>query len=294
MQKVVFIGSGPVAAESLSLLAKHTAIEAIITKSSTRLVMERVLPETPVHTADNRSQLDELCAHNAFESDLAILIDFGVIVSGKVIESFPSGIINSHFSLLPDLRGADPITFAILKGYDKTGVSLMIIDEGMDTGKLIGAKSITIDPGETSPSLTTKLIRLSDELLQDKLPLYTSGQLKPKNQPHPDRATYTRKLNKDDGIIDWQKPAIELEREVRAYIEWPKSRTTIAGREVIITKAHASSNTDHKTPGTISVIDKKIVVSTQQGTLWIDSLKPAGKKEMPSEAFLAGYGHLLK
>lgn len=293
---IVFFGSGPVAAKSLELLQHSFSIEAVVTKPATISEMTAAAPGVPIHTATNKQTLDELIIDHPFTSQLAILIDFGIIVSKQVIDSFELGIINSHFSVLPEWRGADPISFAILSGQPTTGVSLMLVDEGMDTGKILITKSTKIDPSETTPTLTDKLILLSDSLLSEIVPRYLAGTVKPRMQSHPDRATYSRKLTKEDGQIDWSKPAVVIEREIRAFIEWPKSRATLAGKDVIITRAHAlpTQPTDSK-PGDIDIVDqiKEFGVITSNGTLWIDRLKPAGKNEMTSEAFLAGHRHLL-
>ena len=297
-KSIVFFGSGPVAAKSLALLAQNFTIEAVVTKPATVVQMSSIVSGDRVYSAGNKLELDDLIVAKQFSSQLAILIDFGIIVSEKVIQSFEYGIINSHFSILPELRGADPISFAILSGQAKTGVSLMLVDKGMDTGKIITSKVLKIDPGDTTPSLTEKLITLSNGLLTDFVPKYIDGTIKPKTQPHPDRATYSRKLSKKDGLIDWSKPAEAIEREIRAFIDWPKSRTNLAGKDVIITKAHAApSNSPGSKPGGVeqSLLEQGILmIETAKGTLCVDELKPAGKKEMPVQAFLAGYKHLLK
>lgn len=287
---VVFFGSGPVAAESLRLLLKHQEVEAVVTKPSTVHQMTAVAKGICVHSVNTRSDLDDLISTGLFESQLAILIDFGIIVSQIVIDSFAFGIINSHFSLLPQWRGADPISFSILSGQPKTGVSLMMIDQGMDTGKILTQKSTTIDADETTPSLTNKLINLSDDLLQEYIPRYANGEVTPRRQPHPDRATYSRKLTKQDGILDFNKSAEVLEREVRAFIDWPKSRTAIGGKDVIITQTSVDLTKSGPAGTVFKTSDKKIGIHTRQGALIIEALKPAGKKEMPVKAFLAGYG----
>lgn len=158
--QTVFFGSGPVAAKCLELLAKHTEIEVVITKprpphhrGDVPVITLAEKLGLPILTAGNKKELDALVASHQFASEYAILIDFGIIVSQKVIDVFPRGIINSHFSLLPKLRGADPITWAIANGDEKSGVSLMLIDEGMDTGKLITQKTLHFAPNETTPSL---------------------------------------------------------------------------------------------------------------------------------------------
>jgi methionyl-tRNA formyltransferase len=243
----------------------------------------------PTLTAANKQELDKVITDNSFKSNLAILIDFGIIVSQKVIDSFPLGIVNSHFSLLPKLRGADPITFTILNGDEKTGVSLMLIDEGMDTGKLLTQKTYHLPNTITTPELTDELIALSHKLLCEYLPSYIDGKLQPRQQPHPDRATYTRKLTKTDGIIDWNKPAEQIEREIRAFLGWPGSRTTLFKKDVIITRAHVDPAINN-VPGSVGVNKESglITVSCGSGSICIEELKPAGKKEMPAKAFLSG------
>jgi len=291
---IVFLGSGPVAAQSLHLLQTRFSVEAVITKPSTAKEMEAAAPDIPLYPVNNRTELDELLTTKSFTSRVAILIDFGIIISRTAIDSFPLGIINSHFSLLPEWRGADPISFAILSGQTKTGVSLMLLDEGMDTGKILVTKSLPIDPKDTTPSLTDKLIVLSDSLLREHVPRHYSGNLQSRQQSHPGRATYSRKLTKDDGIIDWTKSAEVLEREIRAFNGWPKSRTMLGNKEVIITAAHTTPNhvTDTK-PGDIEIRGAELGVGTTKGVLWIDKIKPAGKNEMTAAAFLAGYRHSL-
>jgi len=298
-ETIVFFGSGPVAAESLRLLAKQFTIEAVITKPKPEhhrgdfpvITIGQSLG-LPVHTAKNKLELSELIGSQGYESRVAVLIDFGIIVTPDVIDYFPLGIINSHFSLLPEWRGADPISFAILSGQPKTGVSLMLIDAGMDTGKIICQKSHPISTGTTTPRLTDELIHVSNRLLGEYIPQYVAGKIKPRSQPHPDRATYSRKLTKEDGVIDWAKPAEQIEREIRAFIEWPKSRAALGGKEVIITKAHAvPSEPPESKPGDVEIIPEAgtIMVATANGSLCIEKLKPAGKKEMNAAAFINGY-----
>jgi methionyl-tRNA formyltransferase len=302
-ETVVFFGSGPVAAQSLALLAHDFKIEAVITKPKPEhhrgdfpvLSLAQQL-DLNVLTPTNKKELSELFATKPLTSRIGVVIDYGIIISQDVIDYFPLGIVNSHFSLLPEWRGADPITFAILSGQPKTGVSLMLIDAGLDTGKLIAQKMLHIAPDETTPTLTAKLIALSHEMLSNYLPEYVAGSIKPRSQPHPNRATYSRKLTKEDGVIDWTKPAAEIEREIRAFIEWPKSHTELAGKEVIITKAYVVPSTSaNAKPGEVTIVPeaRAIAVTTGQGSLWIQQLKPAGKKEMSAGEFLRGYGQNL-
>lgn len=300
--KIVFFGSGPVAAASLACLADHFEIEAVITKPVPPHHREPAPVETLAHArnlttyfANTKQELDTLMSEKHLRSQLGVIVDFGVIVSQATIDSFPLGILNAHFSLLPRWRGADPISFSILAGDEKTGVSLMLIEPSLDTGKLIVQKSLPITKDDTTPSLTQKLIGLSNELLVAYIPLHLAGETKPRQQPHPDRATFSRKLTKTDGIIDWNKSAVTIEREIRAYIEWPKSRTELANKEVIITKAHTESDDISQvlTAGVVEIRQKQLCIGTGDGVLVVDKLKPAGKSEMTAAAFLAGYGQLF-
>lgn len=292
-RSVVFMGSGPVAAKSLELVLKHTQVEAVITKPTTLWQMAAVADEIPIHTVSNRAELDQLLDAQKFASHAGLLIDFGIIVSQHVIDAFPLGIVNSHFSILPELRGADPISFAILSGQSVTGVSLMLLVEKMDEGPIIGYGEQQLSGTETTPILTDQLIKLSDALIRDLLPQYLSGNAKPGKQELSGRtASYSRKLTKEDGVMDFNKPAEQLEREVRAFIDWPKTRTSIGGKDVIITTAHAGPAAPGvHTPGEVAIVKqpKSLYIHCQTGCLFIDRLKPAGKADMSTDAFLAGY-----
>ncbi len=302
--RIVFFGSGPVAARSLELLSTHCDIEAVVTKPQPAhhkepfpvlVVAERLGLTT--FTPYGKKELSELFATKPVSSPLGIVIDYGFIINQDVIDYFPLGIVNSHFSLLPEWRGADPITFAILSGQKETGISLMLITAGMDEGPILAHAPFVIPDGMTTPELTEELITLSDWTLQDILPGYTSGQVMAAPQeaaalPDHTAITYSRKLTKQDGVLDFTKPAGQLEREIRAFSEWPKSRTVLAGKDAIITQAQVMG-TDFGKPGDIAAREGQIIIQCNPGCLRVDKLKPAGKAEMPAAAFLAGYGHLL-
>jgi methionyl-tRNA formyltransferase len=325
MDSIVFFGSGPVAAQSLELLQEHFEIEAVVTKPRPAhhhgvfpvlALSERL--NLKVFTVSNKDELSELIESKPFKSNAAVLIDFGIIVAQDTIDYFPKGIINSHFSLLPELRGADPITFAILSRQKQTGVSLMLLVEAMDEGPLLAQGMYDIKPQETSITLTDELIKLSDSLLRDILPGYLHNELPVggnalvyartqeevmKMIDKPFMPTYSRKLKKEDGRIDWSKPADVIEREIRAYSEWPKSYGSVAGTEVIICRAHlrkTEMTSDHTTTvkaiGTSYYVKENNELCVQSGdssVLIIDSLKPSGKTEMTAAAFRAGYGKAL-
>ncbi len=303
-EPIVFFGSGPVAAQALELLQASFEIEAVVTKPQPPHHKE-VFPvlaaaakyDLPVLTARTKNELNVLFSDQKLQSRLAVLIDYGIIVSQKIIDYFPLGIVNSHFSILPEWRGADPITFAILSGQKQTGVSLMMLVEAMDEGPLLAYGEHDLSADITTPQLTDYLIKLSHALLEHEIPRYVAGEAKPAPQSITKRSvSYSRKLTKQDGVLDWNKPAGQLEREIRAFIEWPKSRTTIAGKDVIVTKAHVVPSRAAKAkPGIVEVVKETdaITISTVDGALHIDQLKPAGKREMSAAEFIAGYGSQL-
>jgi methionyl-tRNA formyltransferase len=284
---IVFFGTGPVSYGTLLGISDAFAIEAVITKP---IAISHGKPidhpvhawatenNVPVHTPANKRELTELIEAQPFESQVGLVVDYGIIIAEAVIDSFPLGIVNSHFSVLPKYRGADPITPIILEGRDVTGVTLMLIVPELDAGPVLAIETINVPGDITITGLTTKLIELSNKVIQSKLPEYINGSIKPKEQEPTIEPTYTKKLQKADGIIDWSKSAVQIEREIRGYLGWPGSRTTLHDRDVIITKAHVA-------------MPEAGDLAHQCGDgayLIIDRLKPAGKNEMAAADFQRG------
>ena len=290
---IVFFGSGPVAAASLRLLNRDFEIEAVVTKPQPahhkqpfpvlELAQELGLRTL---TASTQQELSGVFEKYTLQSDLGIIIDYGIIISHDVIERFGLGIINSHFSLLPRWRGADPISFSILAGDQETGVSLMVIVDRLDEGNLLKQQSIPIAPTATTSSLTAELVGLSHKLLVEIVPLYRAAKIQPYPQPD-EKPIYSHKLSKTDGIIDWQKPAAQLEREIRAYLGWPRSRTQLGGLNIIITAAHTVPGSG--TPGSLSIENQRLGIYCGKYMLVIDRLIPPGKKDMSAHSFLNGH-----
>ena len=288
-EKIVFFGTGPVSLSCLEGVHDAFELEAIITKP------DRISPSgkphahpvkewgkahgVPVHQVGSKAELVELFTQRSFGSSVGLVVDFGLIIPEPVISSFTHRIINSHFSLLPALRGADPITFSLLEGRAETGVSLMVIVPALDEGDLISQERFAIAPNTTTPVLTEQLSALSNRMLIRDLPAYVRGELKPQPQAA-EGVSYTRKLTKSDGILDLSNSAVQLEREVRAYLGWPGSRTTLFDIDVIITSCHLA--TDREEGLSLTAGDGKKLI--------IDRLKPAGKREMSGLEFMRGYG----
>lgn len=309
---VIFFGNGPVAAECLRKFVDSfgsAAIEAVVTKDRPVHHKDPAPVETlanelgiQVWFASSKSELDQVIVSKKPKSVVGIVIDYGVVIGKATIDYFEKGIINSHFSLLPEWRGADPITFSLLSGQEQTGVSIMLIDEGLDTGKLLAIAPLNIEKNDNSETLTSKLITLSNGMLTDVLPWYLEGkasavkqELAYENIPgfsEPPKVSHSRKLTKEDGNLLFTKTAAELEREIRAYSVWPKSKTNIGGISCTITSA--VTNSTELPSGEIRITDNKtLIIGCEAGSLEVLELQPAGKNKMPVSAFLNGYGHLL-
>ncbi len=227
----------------------------------------------------------------ALQPVAGVLVSYGKIIPQSTIDLFTPGIINVHPSLLPKYRGPSPIESAILNGDDKTGVTIMQLTAEMDAGPLYTAKQHPLTGSETQPALYQTLATVGTDLLLETLPRILAGDLQPSPQDD-SQASYCQLLQKEDGIIDWQQPAVEIERRIRAYKTWPRSRTTLGSIEIIITAAHTGP--DSGTPGTYGPSPGSLTIYTGEGSLIIDQLKPLGKKEMPAQAFLSGYSTQLK
>lgn len=226
----------------------------------------------------------------SYGAKAAVLIAYGKIVPASVLELFPAGIINVHPSLLPLHRGSTPIENAVLESDQTTGVSLMKLTEKMDAGPVYETVKVPLRGDETKQTLADKLSGIGAELVLKYLPgmLGDGSVAAPVPVPQDDsKATVDSHITKSDGRVDWSKPALRLEREVRAYAGWPNSRAKLGSTDVIIIKARVAG--ENLKPGEMHAIDKRLVVGCGAGALEILALKPAGKREMTAEAFLAGY-----
>lgn len=284
---LVFFGSGPVAAASLTNLVKNFEVEAVVTKPQP--VHHKEEPpvihlankyKLPLFFASTKDDLKKLFNDNRFFSQAGVVVDYGVIIPEQVIETFRKGIVNSHFSLLPQWRGADPITFSLLSGQKQTGVSLMLIDIGLDTGEIIAQATYDIDEGENILSLTKNLVELSNRTINEILPLYLEDKIQPAPQDVEQTPTYSRQLAKSDGMIDWHKKSAEqIERETRAFLGWPKSTAEVHGQKIIITKARVAS----------SASDGDLVMKCSPGWLEIRQLVGPSGRTMSGADFIRGY-----
>jgi methionyl-tRNA formyltransferase len=197
------------------------------------------------------------------------------------------GCLNVHASLLPRHRGAAPIAAAILAGDTETGITLMQMDAGLDTGPLLAARRELIHPADTTETLSQRLADLGAELLIEALPRYLAGELRPQPQDEA-LATYAPQLKKEEGRLDFTRPAPELERRVRALDPWPGAFALWQGLPLKILRAELLTETEHHAPGEVYQRGQELAVACGTGALELLEVQPAGKKPMPAADFARG------
>jgi methionyl-tRNA formyltransferase len=299
----VFMGSPEFALPTLRMLAQSLPVVGVITQPDRPAGRGQALTPPPVKVLAEELGIaiiqprrlrepEAMQQLAAWKPDLVVVAAFGQILRPEVLDLPTYGCINVHASLLPRWRGAAPIQAAILHGDQTSGVTIMRMDPGIDTGPILSQKSIPILPDDTSASLGQRLAELGAELLAQTLPGYLNGEIKPipqeENSGEP--TTYAPMLKKENGLLDFSKPAAILERGVRAFTPWPGAFTFWQGQALKIIKAHAASATNPSkgTPGEPVVFQGLPAMTTSQGLLIFDELQPAGKKPMAGEVFLRG------
>lgn len=241
-----------------------------------------VFQPTKMRTDETRELLLRLAP------ELVVVAAYGRILPKQLLEVAPRGCVNLHASLLPRHRGASPIQHAIWLGDVETGVSLMQMDEGLDTGAVLATKKLPIAANATSTTLSAELATLAAQLLTEKLDALLAGELTPRPQDSA-LATYARLLTKDDGRLDFTKPAVELERQVRALDAWPQAFIERGSDRIQVSAAHVVAA--HGSPGEVVQANAQgVVVACGQGALALDEVKPPGKRMMPAAAWVNGRG----
>ena len=219
--------------------------------------------------------------------DVIVVAAYGLILPPEVLAIPPYGCINIHPSLLSRHRGPTPIPAAILAGDDWTGVSIMLMDEGVDSGPVLTQRRVEIAPQDTTGTLTEKLAHVGADLLMETLPRWLSKSIAPQPQREED-ATCTELISKSDGEIDWQLPAYQIWRRVRAYNPWPGCYTTWRGKRIRVNDALPMPG-DRGEPGRVLSLDEgEVAVQTGEGILMLLTVQMEGKKQMCADEFLRG------
>jgi methionyl-tRNA formyltransferase len=245
-----------------------------------RVASERGLP---VLTPERLRDPAALEAIRGVEPDLIVVADYGRLIPAAVLDLPAQGALNLHPSLLPRWRGASPVAAAILAGDRETGVTLMRMDEGLDTGPIVAQRTVTLTGRETTPDLEGQLASIAADLLRTSLGAWLRGQLSERAQD-PTSATMTRPLRREDGWIDPGRPAAELERQVRAYQPWPGSFVEVDAGRLIVWAAEVGADPDGQgsgvAPGTILADGEGIALATFRGRLRLLEVQPAGGRRM--------------
>lgn len=225
-----------------------------------------------------------------YEADIFVVVAFGQLLSEEILHMPRFGCINLHASLLPLYRGAAPIQWAILNGDKETGITIQQMEKGLDTGDMLSRVVVPIDRKETGESLHDKLMAKGAELLIETLPQIEAGTIVPEKQDESRAVFYARKLDKEMGRIDWNKPADELERLVRGLNSWPSAYTRYKGKTLKIWDADVTEGAPDGVPGSIAAVGKTYFdVVTGKDLLRILCVQPEGKKRMSVKDFLLGY-----
>lgn len=299
--RIVFAGTPDFAVPSLAaLIAAGLEIVAVYTQPDRPAGRGQRLQASPVKAqalergipviqpASLKQDAAAVAQLRALHADLMVVVAYGLLLPVAVLEAPRLGCINVHASLLPRWRGAAPIQRAVLAGDPHSGVCIMRLAEGLDTGSVYRCAQTPIGPRDTGGSLHDRLALLGAQTLIAVLPAILDGTCVPLPQDDA-HATYARKLAKEEAWIDWTQPAAHIERQVRAFNPWPVAQTRLDETVLRIWDATAESETPHPdvTPGRVLATGKTgIEVATGQGILRIVRLQPSGKKPMPAIDFL--------
>ena len=256
---------------------------------------EALMHEIPVYQPQRvRKNPEFLETLKEIDPDIIIVAAFGQIIPKEILELPKFGCINIHASLLPKYRGAAPIQQAVIDGEKESGVTIMQMGEGLDTGDMISKIIIPLAPDETGGSLFGKLAQAGAELLIKTLPSIEQGTAEREKQPEESPTPYAAMITKQMGLMNFSKPAEELERLVRGMNPWPSAYTFINGKTLKVWKCKVSGEQTDAIPGTVFLTDKEgIHVACEKGTLILTEVQLEGKKRMDTEAFLRGY-HIEK
>jgi methionyl-tRNA formyltransferase len=298
--RIVFMGTPEAAAVSLEhLIGESDPVVGVVTQpdrpagrgqkkigSPVRKVAEK--HSLPVATPEKIRAPEFLELLTDWAPDLIVVVAYGRILPRSILELAPHGCLNVHYSLLPKLRGAAPVPWAIIAGEEKTGVTTMRLVEKMDTGPVFLQEEVSVAADETSTSLFAKLIPVGARLLSETIQRMKAGKIEPRLQREED-ATYAPIIKKEDGRIDWAMPAIDIERRVRAFTPWPSAYTQWKEKLLKVRRARPIDREPDAPPGEVILVDQRnLCVATGKGILCLEQVQLENKKSMEVSEFLKG------
>jgi len=296
--KIVFMGTPGFAVPSLNaLIESEDEVVGVVTKTDKPQGRGQRIESPPIKILSQQYGIPILQPEKlkteeffnelkSFNPDLICVTAYGKILPKNILELPPRGGINVHASLLPKYRGAAPINWAIINGEKNTGITTMLMDEGMDTGDILLQEEMPIDEEDTGETLSEKLSHIGAELLIQTIKLLKENKLSPIPQDH-SKATYASMLKKEDGLIDWSKSAQEIRNSIRGTLPWPGAYTFLEGKNLKIYRAIVSLGQGK--PGLVIISTRGTLrVATGAGAIDIHELQIEGGKRLPIEAFLSG------
>ena len=302
MMKIVFMGTPDFAVGTLHALAESEhEILAVVTQPDKPKGRGKALQPTPVKEEALRygspvyqpkkvREEEFQAVLRELNPDLIVVVAFGQLIPKSILELPRYGCVNVHASLLPKYRGAAPIQWAVIDGEKESGVTIMKMDEGLDTGDMIAKAVVPLAADETGGSLFDKLSQIGAQLLIDTIPALEAGTAVCEKQPQESPTPYAAMLNKKMGLIDWNQDASVIECLIRGLNPWPSAYTYLKGKTLKIWQAKVVERQQEAEPGTVIRVDKKqLVVACKTNALSIQRLQLEGKKQMETEAFLRGY-----
>ena len=306
MSRIVFMGTPEFAVPILQMLTDHMTVVGVFTQPDKpagrgqrptappvkRLAQERGLSFFQPRTLRDQAVQAQLAA---LKPDVIVVAAYGLLLPKAVLDLPPYGCVNVHASLLPRYRGAAPIPAAILNGEAETGITLMRMDEGLDTGPMIAQASVTIRPDDTTGTLSEQLAQVGAGLAAQVLPHWIAGDITPQPQEE-SRATFAPKLNKAEGRLNWSDSAIVLDRRVRAFSPRPGTSTTWNGKLLRVLSVQVADHPSekagepesHSTPGLVVKAGNDIRVATGDRPLRLVEIQLEGKRAMSAQDFARG------
>lgn len=301
--RVIFCGTAAFAVPSLHALAQRHDVVLVVTQQDRPAgrgrrpqmppvklaAAEHNLAVTQPRSLRKEAVVAELAAAAA---DVIVVAAYGKILPQAILDLPPHGCLNVHASLLPRHRGAAPVTAAILDGDAESGITIMHMDAGLDTGPILRQQSIPLSGSETTASLTTALSQLGADLLLPTVEDWIAGRIEPQDQDE-SSATYAPLLKKEDGIVRWDHDAESVCRHLRAMQPWPGAVTFWNGRQVKILGARPIADSVSEVPGRVIRHEGELAVVTGAGIVVLEEVQLAGKRALPAADFLRGYGAIV-
>ena len=235
---------------------------------------------------------------SSFRPDLFIVAAYGKIIPSIILDIPKYGALNVHPSLLPCWRGPSPIQYSILVGDKKTGITIMLMDEEIDHGDIVSSIEYLVSSTETAEALSSRLADIGADLLIETIPKWINGKIESKEQDHK-KATYSKIITKEDGRIDWNKSAEEIERQIRAFTPWPGSYTFWGDKRINIIKGFLITDSNalfesQKLPGQVARYEEnKFAIITGAGVFVVSEVQIPGKDKISSKQFLNGYSDII-